>query len=351
PRLQRSKDEEANKNNEEGDFWIDEKNRTIEISEKGYEKIEKFLVEVGELGENESLYSPARLPLLAHVQAAIRAHHIFFKNVHYIVDEGEIVIVDENTGRTMPGRRWSEGLHQAVEAKEGVEIQAENQTMATTTFQNYFRLYDKLSGMTGTADTEAAEFKSTYNLDVVIIPTHRPIARKDLDDQIFLTKLGKYQGIIREIREITAKGAPVLVGTATIEASEELSFLLDQEGIVHNVLNAKQHEREAEIIAQAGRPSAVTIATNMAGRGTDIILGGNWQAQTENLHELSDDERRVLEADWLLKNEQVKQAGGLHIIGSERHESRRIDNQLRGRAGRQGDPGYSRFFLSLEDDL
>lgn len=351
PRLQRSKDEEANKNNEEGDFWIDEKNRTIEISEKGYEKIEKFLVEVGELGENESLYSPARLPLLAHVQAAIRAHHIFFKNVHYIVDEGEIVIVDENTGRTMPGRRWSEGLHQAVEAKEGVEIQAENQTMATTTFQNYFRLYDKLSGMTGTADTEAAEFKSTYNLDVVIIPTHRPIARKDLDDQIFLTKLGKYQGIIREIREITAKGAPVLVGTATIEASEELSFLLDQEGIVHNVLNAKQHEREAEIIAQAGRPSAVTIATNMAGRGTDIILGGNWQAQTENLDELSDDEKRVLEADWLLKNEQVKQAGGLHIIGSERHESRRIDNQLRGRAGRQGDPGYSRFFLSLEDDL
>lgn len=352
PRLVRSKDEELNKENKEGDFWIDEKNRAIEISEKGYEKIEKFLIEVGELGEKESLYSPARLPLLAHVQAAIRAHHLFIKNIHYIVDdEGEVVIVDENTGRTMPGRRWSDGLHQAVEAKEKVEIQAENQTMATTTFQNYFRLYDKLSGMTGTADTEAVEFKSTYNLDVVIIPTHRPIARLDLNDQIFLTKLGKYKGIIREIREITAKGAPVLVGTATIEASEELSFLLDQEGIAHNVLNAKQHEREAEIIAQAGRPATVTIATNMAGRGTDIILGGNWQASIENLNELSAEERQALEADWKIKNEQVKKAGGLHIIGSERHESRRIDNQLRGRAGRQGDPGYSRFFLSLEDDL
>lgn len=351
PRLTRSEDEEANKDNKDGDFWIDEKNRAIEISEKGYEKIERFLVEVGELGANESLYSPARLPLLAHVQAAIRAHHIFVKNVHYIVQDGEVIIVDENTGRTMPGRRWSEGLHQAVEAKEGVEIQAENQTMATTTFQNYFRLYDKLSGMTGTADTEAAEFKSTYDLDVVIIPTHRPIARIDMDDQIFLTKLGKYRGIIKEIKSITAKGAPVLVGTATIEASEELSYLLDQEGIVHNVLNAKQHEREAEIIAQAGRPQAVTIATNMAGRGTDIILGGNWQAQIDNLHELTEEQKAQLQADWQNKNEAVKAAGGLHIIGSERHESRRIDNQLRGRAGRQGDPGQSRFFLSLEDDL
>lgn len=351
PRLTRSKDEEANKNNTDGDFWIDEKNRQVEISEKGYEKIEHFLTEVGQLGPNESLYSPARLPLLAHVQSAIRAHHLFVKNVHYIVQDGEVIIVDENTGRTMPGRRWSEGLHQAVEAKEGVEIQAENQTMATTTFQNYFRLYDKLSGMTGTADTEAAEFKSTYDLEVVIIPTHRPIARIDLDDQIFLTKLGKYQGIIKEIKEITAKGAPVLVGTATIEASEELSYLLDQEGVAHNVLNAKQHEREAEIIAQAGRPKAVTIATNMAGRGTDIILGGNWQAQVENLNELSDEQKAAMQADWQAKNEAVKQAGGLHIIGSERHESRRIDNQLRGRAGRQGDPGQSRFFLSLEDDL
>ncbi|MDO5651763.1 MAG: preprotein translocase subunit SecA [Moraxella sp.] len=351
PRLVRSKDEEANKNNADGDFWIDEKNRAIEISEKGYEKIEHFLVEVGELGANESLYSPARLPLLAHVQAAIRAHHIFVKNIHYIVQDGEVIIVDENTGRTMPGRRWSEGLHQAVEAKESVEIQAENQTMATTTFQNYFRLYDKLSGMTGTADTEAAELKSTYDLDVVIIPTHRPIARVDLNDQIYLTKLGKYQGIIREIQTITAKGAPVLVGTATIEASEELSYLLDQAGIAHNVLNAKQHEREADIIAQAGRPKAVTIATNMAGRGTDIILGGNWQAQYENLDELSDEQKAQEQADWQVRHDQVIAAGGLHIVGSERHESRRIDNQLRGRAGRQGDPGQSRFFLSLEDDL
>ena len=351
PRLKRSKDEEANKNNEDEDFWIDEKNRQIEISEKGYEKIERFLVEVGELGENESLYSPSRLPLLAHVQAAIRAHHVFVKNVHYIVDEGEVVIVDENTGRTMPGRRWSEGLHQAVEAKENVEIQAENQTLATTTFQNYFRLYDKLSGMTGTADTEAAEFKSTYDLDVIVIPTHEPIARIDMDDQIFLTKLGKYKGIIREIKDIQAKGAPVLVGTATIEASEELSYLLDQEGVKHNVLNAKQHEREAEIIAQAGSPKSVTIATNMAGRGTDIILGGNWQSFIEDVDSVSPEEMQRLKSQWQVKHDQVVAAGGLHIIGSERHESRRIDNQLRGRAGRQGDPGMSRFFLSLEDDL
>ena len=351
PRLKRSTDEEANKENEDGDFWIDEKNRSIEISEKGYEKIESFLIEVGELDENESLYSPTRLQLLAHVQAAIRAHHIFVKNVHYIVDNGEVIIVDENTGRTMPGRRWSDGLHQAVEAKEGVEIQAENQTLATTTFQNYFRLYDKLSGMTGTADTEAAEFKSTYDIDVVVIPTHKPIARIDLDDQIFLTKLGKYKGIIREIKEIQAKGAPVLVGTATIEASEELSYLLDQEGIKHNVLNAKQHEREAEIIAQAGSPRAVTIATNMAGRGTDIILGGNWQAHITDEERVSPEEMQRLKSAWQKKHDEVLAAGGLHIIGSERHESRRIDNQLRGRAGRQGDPGQSRFFLSLEDDL
>lgn len=351
PVLIRSKDEEANKNNEEEDFWIDEKNRQIEISEKGYEKIERFLIEVGELGENESLYSPSRLPLLAHVQAAIRAHHVFVKNVHYIVDEGEVVIVDENTGRTMPGRRWSEGLHQAVEAKENAEIQAENQTLATTTFQNYFRLYEKLSGMTGTADTEAAEFKSTYDLDVIVIPTHEPIARIDMDDQIFLTKLGKYKGIIREIKEIQAKGAPVLVGTATIEASEELSYLLDEEGVKHNVLNAKQHEREAEIIAQAGSPTSVTIATNMAGRGTDIILGGNWQSFIEDIDSVSPEEMKRLKAEWQVRHDQVVAAGGLHIIGSERHESRRIDNQLRGRAGRQGDPGMSRFFLSLEDDL
>ncbi len=351
PRLIRSTDEEANKENEDGDFWIDEKNRQIEISEKGYEKIEAFLIEVGELGANESLYSPVRLPLLAHVQAAIRAHHIFIKNINYIIDDGEVIIIDENTGRAMPGRRWSEGLHQAVEAKEGVEIQPENQTLATTTFQNYFRLYKKLSGMTGTADTEAAEFKSTYDLDVVVIPTDKPIARLDLEDQIFLTKQGKYHGIIREIKAIQEKGAPVLVGTATIEASEELSYLLDEAGIKHNVLNAKQHEREAEIIAQAGSPKAVTIATNMAGRGTDIILGGNWQAHITDPDNVSPEEMSRLKAAWLVKNKAVIEAGGLHIVGSERHESRRIDNQLRGRAGRQGDPGQSRFFLSLEDDL
>ena len=351
PRLKRSETEEGNRENREQDFWIDEKNRQIEISEKGYEKIEKFLVEKGELGENESLYSPARLPLLAHVQAAIRAHHLFVKNIHYIVHEGEVIIVDENTGRTMPGRRWSEGLHQAVEAKEQVEIKAENQTLATTTFQNYFRLYDKLSGMTGTADTEAAEFKQTYDLDVVIIPTHKPIQRIDLDDQIFLSKMGKYQGIIREIKRIQEKQAPILVGTATIEASEVLSELLTQEGIQHNVLNAKQHEREADIIAQAGRPNAVTIATNMAGRGTDIILGGNWQAELAKIDNVTPEMKQQAHAEWQVRNQQVLEAGGLHIIGSERHESRRIDNQLRGRAGRQGDPGESRFFLSLEDDL
>ena len=351
PRLKRSETEEGNRENREQDFWIDEKNRQIEISEKGYEKIEKFLVEKGELSENESLYSPARLPLLAHVQAAIRAHHLFVKNIHYIVHEGEVIIVDENTGRTMPGRRWSEGLHQAVEAKEQVEIQAENQTLATTTFQNYFRLYDKLSGMTGTADTEAAEFKQTYDLDVVIIPTHKPIQRIDLDDQIFLSKMGKYQGIIREIKRIQEKQAPILVGTATIEASEVLSELLTQEGIQHNVLNAKQHEREADIIAQAGRPNAVTIATNMAGRGTDIILGGNWQAELAKIDNVTPEMKQQAYAEWQVRNQQVLEAGGLHIIGSERHESRRIDNQLRGRAGRQGDPGESRFFLSLEDDL
>ena len=351
PRLKRSETEEGNRENREQDFWIDEKNRQIEISEKGYEKIEKFLVEKGELGENESLYSPTRLPLLAHVQAAIRAHHLFVKNIHYIVHEGEVIIVDENTGRTMPGRRWSEGLHQAVEAKEQVEIQAENQTLATTTFQNYFRLYDKLSGMTGTADTEAAEFKQTYDLDVVIIPTHKPIQRIDLDDQIFLSKMGKYQGIIREIKRIQEKQAPILVGTATIEASEVLSELLTQEGIQHNVLNAKQHEREADIIAQAGSPNAVTIATNMAGRGTDIILGGNWQAELAKIDNVTPEMKQQAYAEWQVRNQQVLEAGGLHIIGSERHESRRIDNQLRGRAGRQGDPGESRFFLSLEDDL
>ena len=355
PKLKRAKTEEGAKENTDGHFWVDEKNRQIEINEAGYELIEAELQALGELGESESLYSPSRLNLLHHVQAAIRGHHLFVKNVQYIVNDGEVVIVDENTGRTMPGRRWSEGLHQAVEAKEGLEIKNENQTLATTTFQNYFRLYDKLSGMTGTADTEASEFKQTYGLDVVVIPTHKPMVRQDLDDQIFLTKAGKYQGIIKVIKEIQEKGAPVLVGTATIEASEDLSALLTAEKISHNVLNAKQHEREAEIIAQAGSPGRVTIATNMAGRGTDIILGGNWQEKADALTEAGNppDARMIeqLKAQWKLDNEAVKAAGGLHIIGSERHESRRIDNQLRGRAGRQGDPGMSRFFLSLEDDL
>lgn len=350
-RLKLSKTEEGNRENREHDFWIDEKNRQIEISENGYEKIEKFLVEKGQMSEHESLYSPARLPLLAHVQSALKAHYLFIKDINYIIQDGEIVIIDENTGRAMPGRRWSEGLHQAVEAKEKVEIQAENKTLATTTFQNYFRLYEKLSGMTGTADTEATEFKQTYDLDVVVIPTHKPIQRVDLNDQIFLTKMGKYHGIIKEIKRIKEKHAPILVGTATIEASEVLSALMTQEGIAHNVLNAKQHEREADIIAQAGSPDAVTIATNMAGRGTDIILGGNWQAMLAKLDNVTPDMVEQARADWKVKNKQVIDAGGLHIIGSERHESRRIDNQLRGRAGRQGDPGESRFFLSLEDDL
>lgn len=355
PQLQRAEDEEKAKNNEEGHFYIDEKHRQIEINENGYEIIEGKLVEMGELGPDESLYSPSRLNLLHHVQAAIRAHHIFVKNIHYIVQDNEVVIVDENTGRTMPGRRWSEGLHQAVEAKEGVDIQNENQTMATTTFQNYFRLYDKLSGMTGTADTEAAEFKQTYALDVVVIPTHKPMIRRDLNDQIFLSKAGKYKGILNEIKSIRENGAPILVGTATIEASEDLSKVLTEAGIEHNVLNAKQHEREAEIVAQAGRSGAVTIATNMAGRGTDIILGGNWQAKAEDMQEagqtLTEADLEKLKTEWQEDNKKVLEAGGLHIIGSERHESRRIDNQLRGRAGRQGDPGMSRFFLSLEDDL
>lgn len=355
PSLTRAEDEEKAKNNEEGHFYIDEKHRQIEINENGYEVIESKLVELGELGPDESLYSPSRLNLLHHVQAAIRAHHIFVKNIHYIVQEGEVIIVDENTGRTMPGRRWSEGLHQAVEAKEAVNIQNENQTMATTTFQNYFRLYSKLSGMTGTADTEAAEFKQTYALDVVVIPTHKPMIRADLNDQIFLTKAGKYQGILNEIISIREKGAPILVGTATIEASEDLSQVLKKAGIEHNVLNAKQHEREAEIVAQAGYSGSVTIATNMAGRGTDIILGGNWQARLEDMRaegkEPTEADVAALKADWEENNKKVLDAGGLHIIGSERHESRRIDNQLRGRAGRQGDPGQSRFFLSLEDDL
>ncbi|MFA2964152.1 preprotein translocase subunit SecA [Acinetobacter pittii] len=335
-----------------GHFWIDEKQRSVEMTEVGYETVEQELIQMGLLAEGESLYSATNLNLVHHVSAAIRAHFLFQRDVHYIIHDGEVVIVDEHTGRTMPGRRWSEGLHQAVEAKEGLEIQPENQTLATTTFQNYFRLYKKLSGMTGTADTEAAEMKEIYGLDVVIIPTHRPMIRNDQNDLIYLNRNGKYNAIIQEIMNIRQQGvAPILIGTATIEASEILSSKLMQAGIHHEVLNAKQHEREADIIAQAGSPNAVTIATNMAGRGTDIILGGNWKAKLAKLQNPTAEDEARLKAQWEQDHEDVLQAGGLHIIGSERHESRRIDNQLRGRAGRQGDPGVSRFYLSLEDDL
>lgn len=335
-----------------GHFWIDEKQRSVEMTEVGYETVEQELIQMGLLAEGESLYSATNLNLVHHVSAAIRAHFLFQRDVHYIIHDGEVVIVDEHTGRTMPGRRWSEGLHQAVEAKEGLEIQPENQTLATTTFQNYFRLYKKLSGMTGTADTEAAEMKEIYALDVVIIPTHRPMIRNDQNDLIYLNRNGKYNAIIQEIMNIRGQGvAPILIGTATIEASEILSSKLMQAGIHHEVLNAKQHEREADIIAQAGSPNAVTIATNMAGRGTDIILGGNWKAKLAKLENPTAEDEARLKAQWEQDHEDVLQAGGLHIIGSERHESRRIDNQLRGRAGRQGDPGVSRFYLSLEDDL
>ncbi|MCU4640706.1 MULTISPECIES: preprotein translocase subunit SecA [Acinetobacter] len=341
-----------------GHFWVDEKQRSVEMTEIGYETVEQKLIEMGLLAEGESLYSATNLNLVHHVTAAIRAHYLYQKNVHYIIginpqtQKEEVIIVDESTGRTMPGRRWSEGLHQAVEAKENMEIQPENQTLATTTFQNYFRLYKKLSGMTGTADTEAAEMKEIYGLDVVIIPTHRPMVRVDHNDLIYLNRNGKYTAIIEEITKIRQQGvAPILIGTATIEASEILSAKLLQAGIHHEVLNAKQHEREADIIAQAGSPNAVTIATNMAGRGTDILLGGNWKAKLAKIENATPEDEARLQAQWEKDHEDVLSSGGLHIIGSERHESRRIDNQLRGRAGRQGDPGVSRFYLSLEDDL
>ena len=335
-----------------GHYWLDEKSRQVELTEAGHEFVEQRLVEMGLLAEGESLYSPAHLNLVHHVHAGLKAHVLFQRDVHYIINGRDIVIVDEHTGRTMPGRRWSEGLHQAVEAKEGVPIQAENQTLATTTFQNLFRLYRKLSGMTGTADTEAPEFLQIYGLDVVVIPTHRPMVRKDLDDLVYLTPAEKYDAIVKDIQAFREQGAPVLVGTATIEASELLSRLLQQAGIAHRVLNAKFHEQEAEIIAQAGRSGTVTIATNMAGRGTDILLGGNWKAEVAKLGDAATPEQvEALRQAWEDDHARVMAAGGLHIIGSERHESRRIDNQLRGRAGRQGDPGLTRFYLSLEDDL
>jgi len=335
----------------EGHYLLDEKNRSVELTELGHELIEAELSEMGLLEAGDSLYNPANLALFHHVNAGLRAHTLFQRNVHYIIQDGQVVIVDEHTGRTMPGRRWSEGLHQAVEAKEGVDIQPESQTLASTTFQNYFRLYDRLSGMTGTADTEAYEFRQIYGLDVVVIPTNVPVKRIDYNDLVYMTMEEKFEAIVADVIAERDKGRPVLVGTASVEASELLSQFLDKEGVQHNVLNAKQHEREATIIAEAGRPGAVTIATNMAGRGTDIMLGGNWQAEVAELASPTDAQVEAIKADWQTRHEAVLEAGGLHIVGSERHESRRIDNQLRGRSGRQGDPGSSRFFLSLEDDL
>jgi len=334
-----------------GDFMVDEKNRQVELTELGHAKVEDELLDLGLLEDGGSLYSAGSLNLLHHVHAALKAHYLFKRDVDYMVSNGEIVIVDEHTGRAMPGRRWSEGIHQAVEAKERVNIQNESQTLASTTFQNYFRMYNKLSGMTGTADTEAFEFRQIYGLDVVVIPTHKPMIRDDQNDLIFLTLKDKFDAIVEDINERIGQGQPVLVGTASIESSEILSKELTKRQIEHSVLNAKQHEREADIIADAGRPGVVTIATNMAGRGTDIVLGGNVESELERAGDMSAQEREQRYADWQQRHDQVIGAGGLHIIGTERHESRRIDNQLRGRSGRQGDPGSSRFYLSMEDNL
>ncbi len=334
-----------------GDYTVEEKNKQIFLTEEGHQHVEKLLLEAGLLNEGESLYDVSNINLLHHINAALRAHVLYQKDVDYIVDNNEIVIVDEFTGRTMPGRRWSDGLHQAVEAKEGVPIQQENQTLASITFQNYFRLYEKLSGMTGTADTEAYELQQIYGLEVVVIPTHREMIRDDRTDLVYLTMQEKFEAIIEDIRDCQKRKQPVLVGTASIEVSEYLSALLKKEKIKHEVLNAKQHEREAEIIAQAGQPGAVTIATNMAGRGTDIVLGGNFDAEIAKLKDPDEATIAKRKAAWQERHDQVVAAGGLHIIGTERNESRRVDNQLRGRAGRQGDRGSSRFYLSLEDNL
>ncbi|MDX1433749.1 MAG: preprotein translocase subunit SecA, partial [Gammaproteobacteria bacterium] len=334
-----------------GDYSVDEKAKQVYLTEEGHQHVEQLLVESGVLSSGESLYDAGNIVLMHHLNAALRAHALFTLNVDYIVRDGEIVIVDEFTGRTMPGRRWSEGLHQAIEAKEGVPIQNENQTLASITFQNYFRLYDKLAGMTGTADTEAAEFQQIYGLEVVVIPTHMPMIRDDAPDLVYLTKNEKFKAIIEDITDCRERGQPVLVGTTSIETSEYLSGLLRKESVPHNVLNAKQHAREAEIIMHAGRPGGVTIATNMAGRGTDIVLGGNLQAEIDLLKDADPAEIERVREDWKDRHQRVLDAGGLHIIGTERHESRRIDNQLRGRSGRQGDVGSSRFYLSLEDDL
>ncbi len=346
PRLTRQKEEDG-----PGDYAVDEKTKQATLTEDGHQKVEDLMAETGLLREGESLYDATNIRLMHHLNAALRAHALYKRDVEYIVRQGEVIIVDEFTGRTMPGRRWSDGLHQAVEAKEGVKVREENQTVASITFQNYFRLYSKLSGMTGTADTEAFEFQQIYGLEVAVIPTHKPMIRKDHSDLVFLSEGDKFQAILEDIQECVKRGQPALVGTTSIETSERLAKLLAGANIPHEVLNAKQHEREAHIVAEAGRPGAVTIATNMAGRGTDIVLGGSVQAQIEALG--STDEAQVTEIReaWRRRHDQVLAAGGLHIIGTERHESRRIDNQLRGRSGRQGDPGSSRFYLSLEDNL
>ncbi len=342
----------------EGDYWVDEKAQQVHISEAGHEKAEKILSDLGLLPEGESLYEPRHISLMHHIMVALRAHTLFNRDQHYVVQNDEIVIVDEFTGRLMSGRRWSEGLHQAVEAKENVAIQNENQTMASITFQNYFRMYEKLGGMTGTADTEAFEFQEIYSLETVVIPTNRPMVRIDQNDQVFKTDQEKYNAILADIKDCHERGQPVLVGTTSIENSELLSGLLQKAGLKHEVLNAKQHEREAQIVADAGKPGSITIATNMAGRGTDIVLGGSLASQIAEIQHdesLTPEQKTqaidAIQAEWKPINEQVKAAGGLRIIGTERHESRRIDNQLRGRAGRQGDPGSSRFYLSLDDSL
>ena len=342
----------------EGDYWVDEKQHTVQLSEAGHEKVEKIMVDMGLLPAGQSLYSPTNIMLLHYLNAALRAHTLFVKDQHYVVQNGEVIIVDEFTGRLMKGRRWSDGLHQAVEAKEGVEIQQENQTFASITFQNYFRMYEKLSGMTGTADTEAYEFQEIYGLETVVIPTHRMMIRDDQQDKVYRTAKEKYKAIVDDVKECYGRGQPVLVGTTSIENSELISDMLTKEGIPHNVLNAKQHEREAQIVMEAGRPGMVTIATNMAGRGTDIVLGGGISKaleQIDNDETLSDEQKKAkkeeIKAQWQVDHDRVVGLGGLRIIGSERHESRRIDNQLRGRSGRQGDPGSSRFYLSMEDPL
>ena len=351
PKLVRQEAEELEPGQAEGDYYLDEKSKQVYLTELGHQHVEELLVEIGLLGEDESLYDAANIKLMHHANAALRAHSLYQKNVEYIVKENEVVIVDEFTGRTMPGRRWSDGLHQAVEAKEGVLVQNENQTMAAITFQNYFRLYEKLAGMTGTADTEAFEFQQIYGLEVVVVPTAKDVARIDSTDLVFLTPKEKFEAIAEDVKDCRGRKQPVLVGTASIETSEYLSELLKEQNVEHSVLNAKFHQKEAQIIANAGAPGSITIATNMAGRGTDIVLGGNLDAELAEAGDIDEEQRQKITEAWQKRHQEVIEAGGLHVVGTERHESRRVDNQLRGRSGRQGDPGSSRFYLSLQDNL